>query len=365
VALLPVQPPEAVQEVLSLDDHVSVELPPAEIEAGVATSVTPGAALLTVMLTLLSSVPPVPEQLSVKVLLPDSAPVLSLPLVGLLPLQAPAATQLVASVDDHVSIVEPPASTVVSAALKVTVGVAAGPASPRVSPSELQAPSAMASPTTAAPARGRRRRRQRSGMATAQVPRGARRVSRTDNLRTSSATSASRLAKSNEPPPESELPGSPPPAALTVTVTDCEALSPLPSQRSVNVVFTVSDADVSVPDVNFVPLQPSDATQLVALVEDQVSAVVPLASTAVGFADSVTVGAGGGGGGGGVDPTVTIAVFCTLPPAPEQLSVKFVVVVNGPTDWLPEVAFEPLQPPDAVQEVALLLVQVSVLLPLA
>jgi hypothetical protein len=48
------------------------------------------------------------------------------------------------------------------------------------------------------------------------------------------------------------------------------------------------------------------------------------------------------------------------PPGPEQVSVKVVVVVSAPVDWLPLVALAPLQPPLAVQLVALVELQVSV-----
>ena len=46
-------------------------------------------------------------------------------------------------------------------------------------------------------------------------------------------------------------------------------------------------------------------------------------------------------------------------PSPLQVNVNCVSAVNGPTVSLPEVAFEPDQPPDAVHELALLADQVS------
>lgn len=42
VALEPLQPPEAVQDVAFVVDHVSVDLPPTVIESGLAVSVTDG-----------------------------------------------------------------------------------------------------------------------------------------------------------------------------------------------------------------------------------------------------------------------------------------------------------------------------------
>jgi hypothetical protein len=62
-------------------------------------------------------------------------------------------------------------------------------------------------------------------------------------------------------------------------------------QVNLKLVAAVSAPVLCVPLVNFVPLQPSDAVQLVALVELQVNIdALPLA-TLVGLAVSVTVGA--------------------------------------------------------------------------
>jgi hypothetical protein len=51
-----------------------------------------------------------------------SAPVLALPVVGSLPDHPPEAVQLVAFVDDQLSVAEPPLLTVVGLALRLTVG---------------------------------------------------------------------------------------------------------------------------------------------------------------------------------------------------------------------------------------------------
>ena len=52
--------------------------------------------------------------------------------------------------------------------------------------------------------------------------------------------------------------------------------------------------------------------------------------------------------------TVTSALADPEPPGPLQTSVSVAFVVNGPTlVWVPEVARVPLQPPEAVQESAL------------
>jgi len=85
--------------------------------------------------------------------------------------------------------------------------------------------------------------------------------------------------------------------------------------------------------------------QEVALVEDQVSVELPPVATLVGLALIVTVGAG--------VVTVTVADCAALPPVPVQVSVYLVVAVSGAVVWEPLTASAPLQPPEAVHEVAL------------
>ena len=79
----------------------------------------------------------------------------------------------------------------------------------------------------------------------------------------------------------------------TVTVTDLFALPPAPEQVSVNVVSAVMAVEVSVPESALVPVHPPDAVQLVALVVDHCSEVVPDELTAVGVALKVITGSGG------------------------------------------------------------------------
>lgn len=106
------------------------------------------------------------------------------------------------------------------------------------------------------------------------------------------------------------------------------------------------------PLVALAPLQPPEAVHDVAVVELHVSVeAVPLI-TEVGFAVSVTVGRGA---------TETVAVATLLvPPEPVQVNVYDVVAVRAPVLWLPLVATSPLQPPDAVHDVASVELQVSV-----
>jgi len=64
-------------------------------------------------------------QVSVKLVVAVSVPVDWLPLVALAPLQASDAVQLVALVELHVSVEEPPPVTEVGLAVSVTVGAGA------------------------------------------------------------------------------------------------------------------------------------------------------------------------------------------------------------------------------------------------
>lgn len=119
-----------------------------------------------------------------------------------------------------------------------------------------------------------------------------------------------------------------------------------------------SGPNVSLPDVAFEPLQLPLATHPVALVDDQLSVVVPPAAIEFGDALSVTVGAGGPNG-----LTVTVTVLAATPPAPLHVIVNAEVEVSGPIDSVPLAPREPLQPPDALQPVALVEFQIRTLLP--
>jgi hypothetical protein len=66
--------------------------------------------------------PPVPEQLNVKVVVPMIAPVEAVPLVACDPLQPPDAVHAVAFVEFHVSVVAAPLGTLVGLAVIMTVG---------------------------------------------------------------------------------------------------------------------------------------------------------------------------------------------------------------------------------------------------
>jgi len=59
----------------------------------------------------------------------------------------------------------------------------------------------------------------------------------------------------------------------------------------------------------------------------------------------------------------TVTLDCPVPPVPLQPRLNVVVAVKAPVPCVPAVDLLPLQPPEAVHDVALVLDQVSVLLP--
>ena len=145
---------------------------------------------------------------------------------------------------------------------------------------------------------------------------------------------------------------------FTETIVEFVADPPVPEQEIVYVVLAVG-VTICVPDVGFVPVQPTLPVQVVALVETQVSVAELPATIDDGSAEIETVGIFGGG----TLPTVTVTVLFALPPVPVQVSV-YAVVVLGTTTCVPEVPFVPVNvPPVAVQVVELVETQVSVLLP--
>jgi hypothetical protein len=101
--------------------------------------------------------------------------------------------------------------------------------------------------------------------------------------------------------------------ADTVTVADCEADPPAPVQVKVNFVVAVSAAVDCEPAVDSDPLQPPEAVQAVALVDDHVNAEVAPLLMVVGFAVKVTAGVGA--------VTDTVADCAALPPLPLQVKV--------------------------------------------
>jgi hypothetical protein len=142
------------------------------------------------------------------------------------------------------------------------------------------------------------------------------------------------------------------------TFTDALACAepPAPVQLNVYDAFAFNAPVLCVPLVALPPLQLPEAVHDVAFVVDHASVLLPPALTDDGDAVSVMAGAG-------VEPEIeTATLACAEPPAPLQLSVYAAFAVSTPVLSLPDTAFAPLQPPVAVQAVAFVLDQVSVLL---
>jgi hypothetical protein len=119
-------------------------------------------------------------------------------------------------------------------------------------------------------------------------------------------------------------------------------------------VVVASGEDVSLPDVAFAPAHPPDAVQFDAFVDVQVNEVGDPAATEVGLAVSVTVGVG---------TTVTVTDWLSLPPLPVHESVYVVVADSAGVACVPFVALAPVQPPEAMQLVAFVELQVSIAVP--
>jgi hypothetical protein len=106
-----------------------------------------------------------------------------------------------------------------------------------------------------------------------------------------------------------------------------------------------------VPLVASVPDQPLAAVQEVALDEDHANVDLPPLATLLGLALKEMLGA--------VAATVIVADCVALPPAPVQVRMNLVVAVIDAVAFEPLVGCDPLQPPEAVQLLSSVEVQVS------
>ena len=359
VALLPDQAPLAVQLVALVVDQVRLELAPLATLVGFALNVTVGAGAGGTVVTVVEPpvVPPLPVQLSMKMLLAaTSAPVLAEPDVGLLPDHAPLAVHEVALVEDHVRVELDPLVTEVGLALMVMAGAGVAAVTDTVADAfaEPPAPVHRKVKTLLAAVNAAVFAEPETARVPDHAPLAVQEVAFVeDQVRVEVPPLVTVLGLAVSVTVGGGV------AGVTVTVADALADPPLPLQVRVKVLLAaVSVLLLTDPDVVRLPDHAPLAVQLLAFVEDHASAVrLPLA-TIVGVADSVTDGATGGGA------TVTVAELLAEPPAPVQLSVKVLLVaVRGPVLLLPAVAWAPAQAPEAVQESALVLVHVRVALP--
>jgi len=127
-------------------------------------------------------------------------------------------------------------------------------------------------------------------------------------------------------------------------------LPPGPAQIRENVVVLLSAPELLLPLGASEPLQPPEPVHPVAFVELHVSVLVPPVPTEIGAAVKLAVG---------TILTETLAPWL-IPPAPLHTSEKLVASVSDPVLLLPLLASIPLQPPEALQEVASVEAQVSV-----
>lgn len=143
---------------------------------------------------------------------------------------------------------------------------------------------------------------------------------------------------------------------MTFRVTEAGALTPSgPLQVKEYEVGTVTAPVLWAPPIDFVPLQPPDAVQAVALAEVHVSVEAPPLATARGATVKVTLGRA-------LTVTVTAAA-ALLPPVPVQVIEYVVVAVRGAVLREPLGFNEPAQPPEAVHAVAPMELQVNVDVP--
>jgi hypothetical protein len=126
VDFVPVQLPEAVQDVAFVELHVSVLLDPLLTDMGDADNETVGAGVdppETVTVVLACAVRPLPlVHVSVYVAVAVNAPVLWLPERGFEPLHAPEAMHDAVRLLDHVNVLDAPELMVLGLAESVTVG---------------------------------------------------------------------------------------------------------------------------------------------------------------------------------------------------------------------------------------------------
>lgn len=126
MAIVPLQPPEAVQNVAFVEFQFKVEAAPLTTAVGFAVNEAVGSPRIVTVTVAAVLVPPVPVHFKVYVVLAVWAPVLWLPLMPFAPANVPpVAAQDVALVELHVSVVLEPLGIAVKAADSEAVGTGA------------------------------------------------------------------------------------------------------------------------------------------------------------------------------------------------------------------------------------------------
>jgi hypothetical protein len=124
IGCVPLQAPEAVQEVVFVVVQVRVALLPLVTVLGLADKLTVGTFCVTDTVADCEALPPAPVQFNVKVVLAFRPPVDCEPLIARFPLQPPLAVQEVAFVADQIRVDALPAVMDEGLARRVTVGAA-------------------------------------------------------------------------------------------------------------------------------------------------------------------------------------------------------------------------------------------------
>jgi hypothetical protein len=143
-----------------------------------------------------------------------------------------------------------------------------------------------------------------------------------------------------------------PAASRAVAVTVCEPLGTVKLSQEMEYGLDVSSEPTLLPSsLNWTPETPT-LSEALAL---SVTLLPDMLAPAEG---AVRLTVGGVGSGDAAITTVVVAV--AVPSVPVQDKLYVVSVVKLPVDCDPEVAFAPLHPPEALQEDALVELQVSV-----
>jgi hypothetical protein len=138
---------------------------------------------------------------------------------------------------------------------------------------------------------------------------------------------------------------------MIFTIALAREVPPVPLQLSEYEVGVAKAPVLWLPLRPTEPFQPPLAVQDVELLEVHVNVERPPAATTGGDAVNVTVGTG--------RMVTVVTMGAVTPPGPAQMSEYAVAAVNGPVLWLPLAANVPLQPPEALHEVALVELHVS------